>query len=157
MDVRVVRIFNTYGPRMRIDDGRVLPTFMAQALMGLPLTVFGDGSQTRSFCYVGDMVEGIYRVATFRLTSRDEPTIVNLGNPEEVSILQLAHEVIEVTGGRSGVIFQPLPVNDPVRRKPDISRVKQLLGWEPKITRHEGLEHSLSYFRAALSVKPLIG
>ncbi len=155
LDVRIVRIFNTYGPRMRIDDGRVLPTFMIQALMGLPLTVFGDGSQTRSFCYVGDMVEGIYRVATFNRTLSDALTVVNLGNPEEVTILELAHEIIEMTGGRSRVIFQPLPVDDPVRRKPDITRIKQLLGWEPKMTRREGLGLSLSYFRAALSVKSL--
>lgn len=145
LPVRIARIFNTYGPRMRVDDGRALPNFFAQALRGLPLTVYGDGTQTRSFCYASDLVEGIVC-----LVHSAETSPVNLGNPEEVSILHLAREVIDVTGSRSEIIFRPLPEDDPKVRRPDISRAQRLLGWTPKVTRREGLEQSLAYFRTAL-------
>src|SRR6266853_5972234 len=126
--------FNTYGPRMRLDDGRVVPNLMGQALRGEPLTVYGDGSQTRSFCYVSDLVDGIYRLL---LTDFHEP--VNLGNPHEVTILEFARETIALTGSRSTIEFKPLPQDDPKVRRPDISRARQLLGWEPHIDRHEGM------------------
>jgi dTDP-glucose 4,6-dehydratase len=146
-EVRIARIFNTYGPRMRLNDGRALPSFMAQALMGDPLTVYGDGSQTRSFCYVSDLIEGIYR-----LLHSDEREPVNLGNPEEVTILELAREVIEVTGSRSEIIFQPLPRDDPRVRRPDITRAKHRLGWEPRVSRLEGLKRTLAYFQSSLGL-----
>jgi len=142
---RIARIFNTYGPRMRLDDGRALPNFMGQALRGEPLTVYGDGSQTRSFCYIDDLVEGIVRLLN---TEFAEP--VNLGNPEEVTILEFAREILALTGGKSEIVFRPLPQDDPRVRRPDISRARQLLGWEPKIPRQEGLRRTLEYFRRIL-------
>ena len=143
LDTRIVRIFNTYGPRMKLDDGRALPTFMVQALKGESLTVYGDGSQTRSFCYIDDMVEGIWR-----LLYSDEHEPVNLGNPDEVSILDFAREIIELTGSRSKVIFAPLPTDDPHVRQPDISKARRVLGWEPKVGRREGILKTLPDFRA---------
>ena len=148
MDVRIIRIFNTYGPRMRLDDGRALPTFMVQALRNEPLTVFGDGSQSRSFCYVDDLVEGIYRLMLLTTPSQ---RIVNLGNPEEATILQVANEVLEVTGSSSQITFESLPQDDPKVRRPDIGRAKELLGWDPKVTRLDGLTRVVPYFRSALS------
>jgi dTDP-glucose 4,6-dehydratase len=142
VDTRIVRIFNTYGPRMRLRDGRVLPAFMSQALRGEPLTVFGDGSQTRSFCYVDDLVEGIWR-----MLRADEDQPVNLGNPREMTILQFAEAVLAATGARSEIEFKPLPVDDPKIRQPDITRARALLGWEPKIGLEEGLSRTLAYFR----------
>jgi len=142
VDTHICRIFNTYGERMRLDDGRVLPNFMGQALRGEPLTVYGDGSQTRSFCYVSDLVDGIYR-----LLSTDFHDPVNLGNPHEVTILDFARETIALTGSRSTIDFKPLPQDDPKVRKPDITRARQLLGWVPKIDRREGMVRTLEYFR----------
>ena len=142
VNTHIVRIFNTYGERMRLDDGRVLPNFMGQALRGEPLTVYGNGSQTRSFCYVSDLVEGIFRLL---FTEFHEP--VNLGNPSEVSILEFAREILSLSGSRSTLEFKPLPQDDPKVRKPDITRAKQLLGWEPKVDRHEGLKRTLAYFQ----------
>ena len=144
---RILRIFNTYGPRMRLNDGRALPTLMSQALRGDPLTVYGDGSQTRSFCYVSDLVEGIYRLL---LISDPAPLLLNLGNPEEVTLRQLAQEILEISGSRSQVVFQPLPEDDPKRRRPDVHRAQQILGWEPRVSRREGLQKTLAYFREAL-------
>ena len=148
IEVRIARIFNTYGPRMRPDDGRALPNFMAQALRGEPLTVYGDGLQTRSFCYVSDMVEGIYRLL---LSDENEP--VNLGNAEEITILQLAREVIEVTGSRSEIVFQRLPQDDPKVRRPDITKAEHVLGWEPSISRPEGLKRTLPHFQRILGIQ----
>jgi dTDP-glucose 4,6-dehydratase len=142
----IVRIFNTYGPRMRLNDGRVLPAFMGQALRGEDLTAFGDGSQTRSFCYVADLVDGIYRLL---ISDRHDP--VNIGNPAEMTILQFAKEVLSITGAKSKIVFKPLPVDDPKVRRPDISLAKSLLGWEPKTPLTEGLRKTLDYFR------PLVG
>jgi dTDP-glucose 4,6-dehydratase len=142
VDTGIVRIFNTYGPRMRLNDGRVLPAFMGQALRGEDLTAFGDGSQTRSFCYVSDLCEGIYRLL---MSDVHEP--VNIGNPTEMSILQFAEEILRVTGAKSKIVFKPLPVDDPEIRKPDISRARALLGWEPRVPLREGLEKTLAYFR----------
>ncbi len=148
--VRIARIFNTYGPRMRIDDGRALPTFMSQALRGDPLTVYGDGSQTRSFCYVDDLVEGLYRLLMSDLT---EP--VNVGNPDEVTIKEFAEEIIEVTGSTSGIVYEPLPEDDPQVRQPDITTAKEQLGWEPEVDRPEGLRRTLEYFREKVEVAPV--
>ena len=148
--VRFPRIFNTYGPRMRLNDGRALPNMMSQALREEPVTVYGDGSQTRSFCYVSDLVEGIYRLL---LNSAAGLLIVNLGNPEEVTLAQMAREILEVTGSRSEIVFQPLPEDDPRKRCPDITRAKQILGWQPQISRLEGLNKTLPYFREALGEK----
>jgi dTDP-glucose 4,6-dehydratase len=134
VDTRIVRIFNTYGPRMRLDDGRALPTFLSQVLHGKPLTVFGDGSQTRSFQYVDDLVEGVVRLLQSDIT---EP--VNIGNPDEVTILEFAQEVIDLMGSDSKIVFRPLPTDDPKIRQPDISRARMHLGWEPKVNRHDGL------------------
>jgi dTDP-glucose 4,6-dehydratase len=142
LDTRIIRIFNSYGARMRLDDGRVLPNFMGQALRGEPLTVYGDGSQTRSFCYVEDLVEGIVR-----LLQTDYHLPVNLGNPDEVTVLEFAREIIALTGSKSTIEFRPLPEDDPRVRRPDISRARQLLGWEPKISRTEGLRRTLAYFQ----------
>jgi dTDP-glucose 4,6-dehydratase len=142
INTHIVRIFNTYGERMRLDDGRVLPNFMGQALRGEPVTVYGNGSQTRSFCYVSDLVEGIKRLL---FTEFHEP--VNLGNPSEVSILEFAREILELSGSKSSLVFKPLPQDDPKVRKPDITRAKQLLGWDPKVDRHEGLKRTLAYFQ----------
>src|SRR3989339_283451 len=145
VDTRIVRIFNTYGPRMRIKDGRSLPNFMCQALSGEDMTVFGNGSQTRSFCYVSDLVEGISRLL---LSNEHEP--VNMGNPAEITILQLAQEMLALTGSKSKIVFKPLPVDDPKIRQPDISKAKKVLGWEPKVSREEGLRKTLIYFKNLL-------
>jgi dTDP-glucose 4,6-dehydratase len=146
INTHIVRIFNTYGERMRLDDGRVLPNFMGQALRGEPLTVYGDGSQTRSFCYVTDLVEGIYSLL---FTDFHDP--VNLGNPDEITILEFANEIRDLTGGRTEVIFKPLPQDDPKVRQPDITRARTLLGWEPKVGRREGLQRTLRYFQEQVS------
>lgn len=145
VDTRIIRIFNTYGPRMRLDDGRALPAFMSQALTGQDLTVFGDGSQTRSFCYVADLVEGIYR-----LLMSDYHMPVNIGNPAEISLLEFAEEIIKLTGTNQKIVFHPLPKDDPKQRKPDITKAKELLGWEPKVDRAEGLRITYEYFKQAL-------
>lgn len=145
VQTRIVRIFNTYGPRMQLDDGRALPNFCAQAIRGEPLTIYGDGSQTRSFCYVTDLVEGICRLLECDYT---EP--VNLGNPDEVTIGQLAEEVLELVGSKSKIQYFDLPQDDPTRRKPDISRAKEVLGWEPTVPRREGLKQAVEYFRGEL-------
>lgn len=142
VETRIVRIFNTYGPRMRLDDGRVLPAFVGQALRGEPLTLFGDGSQTRSFCYVDDLVEGIYR-----LLLSDTPEPVNIGNPAEITIKQFAEEILALTGSKSPLSYKPLPEDDPKVRQPDITRARTLLGWEPQIDRAEGLRRTLAYFQ----------
>jgi len=149
VNTHICRIFNTYGERMRLDDGRVLPNFMGQALRGEPLTVYGDGSQTRSFCYVSDLVEGIYRLL---FVDFHEP--VNLGNPNEVTIQEFAEEIIALTGSKGSVICKPLPQDDPKVRRPDITRARQLLGWEPKVDRHEGLRRTLEHFRHRLASPP---
>ncbi len=142
MDTRIVRIFNTYGSRMRVDDGRALPTFMVQALKGEDMTVFGDGSQTRSFCYVDDLVEGIYR-----LLYSDYVNPVNIGNPGEITILEFARKLIDTCKSKSKIVFSDLPEDDPKVRRPDIARAKRLLGWEPKIQLEEGLKLVLEYFK----------
>lgn len=151
VETRIVRIFNTYGPRMRLNDGRVLPAFIGQALRGEDLTVFGDGSQTRSFCYVNDLVEGI-----FRLLKSDYIQPVNIGNPSEISIAQFAEEIIELTGTEQKVIYKDLPVDDPKQRRPDITLATKLLGWEPKVSRQEGLKITYEYFKS-LSKEELFG
>lgn len=143
LDTKIVRIFNTYGPRMRLNDGRVLPAFIGQALRGEDLTIFGDGSQTRSFCYVDDLVEGI-----FRLLHSDYNQPVNIGNPDEISIKDFAEEIINLTGTNQKVIYKDLPVNDPKQRQPDITKAKSILGWEPKIDRAEGLKRTYAYFKS---------
>ncbi len=143
LETRIIRIFNTYGPRMRLNDGRVLPAFIGQALRGEDLTVFGDGSQTRSFCYVDDLVEGIYR-----LLHSDYAGPVNIGNPSEITIGQFAEEIIKLTGSDQKVIYQPLPTDDPKQRQPDITLAKELLGWEPKVDRKEGLQITYEYFKS---------
>jgi len=148
VDTRIVRIFNTYGPRMRIKDGRSLPNFMCQALSGEDITVFGNGSQTRSFCYVSDLVGGIYRLL---LSDEHEP--VNMGNPAEITILQLAKEMLALTGSKSKIVFKPLPEDDPKIRQPDISKAKRILGWEPRVSREEGLRKTLTYFKNLLQKK----
>lgn len=142
LETRIVRIFNTYGPRMRLNDGRVIPAFMGQALRGEDLTVFGDGMQTRSFCYVDDQVEGIYR-----LLFSDYVYPVNIGNPDEITILDFAKEIIKLTGTDQKIVFKELPVDDPLQRQPDITLAKDLLGWEPKIGREEGMKKTFDYFR----------
>ena len=142
IETRVVRIFNTYGPRMRLNDGRALPAFIGQALRGEDLTVFGDGSQTRSFCFVDDLMEGIYR-----LLMSDYAMPVNVGNPDEISLLDFAKEIIKLTGTTQKIIHNPLPVDDPKQRQPDITRAKKILGWEPKINRAEGLKITYDYFK----------
>ena len=142
LNTHIVRIFNTYGPRMRLDDGRVVPNLMGQALRGEALTVYGDGSQTRSFCYVSDLVEGIYRLLA---TEYHEP--VNLGNPNEVSILDFAKEILNLSASKSRIEFKPLPQDDPRVRRPDITRAKKILGWEPRIDRREGMRRTLEFFR----------
>jgi dTDP-glucose 4,6-dehydratase len=142
VNTHIVRIFNTYGPRMRLDDGRVVPNFMGQALRGEPITIYGDGSQTRSFCYVDDLVVGIVR-----LLRADFHEPVNLGNPNELSILSFAREILELSGSKSPLEYKPLPQDDPRVRRPDISRAQRLLGWEPKVDRRDGLRRTLEYFR----------
>ena len=142
LDTRILRIFNTYGPRMRLDDGRALPAFMGQALRGEPITVFGDGSQTRSFQYVDDLVEGIWR-----LLHSGEHDPVNIGNPDEVSILEFAQEVVALVGSDSEIVFEELPADDPKIRQPDITRAREILDWEPTVDRADGLQRTLDYFR----------
>jgi dTDP-glucose 4,6-dehydratase len=142
LETRIVRIFNTYGPRMRMDDGRALPTFFSQAMDGDDITVFGDGSQTRSFCYVSDLVEGIYRLL---LSDYTQP--VNIGNPVEITIKQAAEEVVNLTGSSSKIIYTALPKDDPKIRQPDITKAKDILGWEPKIDRKEGLAKTYEFFK----------
>ncbi len=142
LETRIVRIFNTYGPRMRLNDGRVLPAFIGQALRGEDLTIFGDGSQTRSFCYVDDLVEGIYR-----LLLSDYPYPVNIGNPSEITIRDFAEEIIKLTGTSQKVIYKPLPKDDPKQRQPDITKAREILGWEPRIDRAEGLRKTYEYFK----------
>jgi dTDP-glucose 4,6-dehydratase len=143
LDIRIVRIFNTYGPRMRLNDGRALPAFIGQALRGEDLTVFGDGSQTRSFCFVDDSVEGIYR-----LMMSDYELPMNIGNPEEISLLDFAKEILELTGNKVKIIFKPLPVDDPKQREPDITKAKQILGWQPRVSRREGVKITYDYFKS---------
>jgi dTDP-glucose 4,6-dehydratase len=143
VETRIVRIFNTYGPRMRLNDGRVLPAFIGQALRGEDLTVFGDGSQTRSFCYVDDLIEGIYR-----LLQSDYAEPVNIGNPDEITIADFAEEIIKLTGTDQKVIYKPLPVDDPMQRQPNIDRARAILNWEPKVSRAEGLKITYEYFKS---------
>ncbi len=143
VDIRIVRIFNTYGPRMRLNDGRVIPAFIGQALRGEDLTIFGDGSQTRSFCYVDDQVEGI-----FRLLHCNYVYPVNIGNPDEITIRDFAEEIIQLTGTNQKITYHPLPQNDPMQRQPDITRAKELLGWEPKVSRSDGMKLTYDYFRS---------
>jgi len=143
LETRIVRIFNTYGPRMRLNDGRVLPAFIGQALRGEDLTIFGDGSQTRSFCYVDDLVEGIYR-----LLMSDYHLPMNIGNPDEISLKEFAEEIIALTGTKQKIVYKPLPVDDPKQRQPDITRAKQILNWEPKVSRKEGLKLTYEYFKS---------
>ncbi|MGB3153599.1 MAG: UDP-glucuronic acid decarboxylase family protein [Chitinophagaceae bacterium] len=143
VDTRIVRIFNTYGPRMRLNDGRALPAFIGQALRGEDLTVFGDGSQTRSFCFVDDLIEGIYR-----LLLSDYPMPVNIGYPNEISLKEFAEEILALTGNKVKIIYKPLPVDDPKQRQPDITRARTILGWEPKVSRKEGLKITYDYFRS---------
>jgi len=146
LDTRIVRIFNTYGPRMRLFDGRAVPTFFRQALRGEDLTVFGDGSQTRSFCHISDLVRGIVL-----LLESDEHEPVNLGNPDETTILDIAREIIELSGAASKIVFEPLPTNDPKVRQPEIAKARRVLGWEPKVGRSEGLALTLPYFQKAVA------
>ena len=143
VETRIIRIFNTYGPRMRLNDGRALPAFIGQALRGEDLTVFGDGSQTRSFCFVDDLVEGIYR-----LLLSDYHMPVNIGNPDEISLKEFAEEILSLTGNKVKIIYKPLPVDDPRQRQPDITRAKKILGWEPKVKRKEGLKITYDYFKS---------
>jgi dTDP-glucose 4,6-dehydratase len=146
VDTRIVRIFNTYGPRMRLNDGRALPNFLYQALSGQPITVYGNGSQTRSFCYVSDLIEGIWR-----LMQSDEHLPVNVGNPHEITILEFAERIKTLTGSSVPIIFEPLPQDDPKQRRPDITKARKLLGWEPKVELQQGLEMTLAYFRDLLA------
>jgi len=148
VDTRIVRIFNTYGPRMRLNDGRVLPNFIHQALTGQPLTVYGDGQQTRSFCYVSDLIEGIYR-----LMMADEHEPVNLGNPQEITVLEFAERVRALTGADVPIVFQPLPVDDPKRRCPDITKARVLLKWEPQVSLDEGLRRTIAHFRQKMAAQ----
>ncbi len=149
LETRIVRIFNTYGPRMRLNDGRVLPAFLSQALRGEPLSIFGDGSQTRSFCYVDDLVEGIYR-----LLLSDYTLPVNVGNPSEITIREFAEEICNLTGVALKLEYQPLPKDDPQKRRPDITKAKEILGWEPQVNRADGLKRTLEYFKEKVPVAP---
>jgi dTDP-glucose 4,6-dehydratase len=142
VEARIARIFNTFGPRMRAKDGRAIPNFIMQALTGQPITVYGDGSQTRSFCYITDQVDGLYKLL---MSEEDEP--VNIGNPEEIPLIEIAKEIIELTNSQSKIIFENLPVNDPKVRQPDITKAKTKLGWEPKVNRREGLKITIQYFK----------
>ena len=142
LETRIVRIFNTFGPRMRLKDGRAIPNFIMQALTGQPITVYGDGSQTRSFCYITDQVDGL-----FKLLKSDEDEPVNIGNPEEIPLIDIAKEIIELTKSKSQIVFEDLPVNDPKVRQPDITKAKTILGWEPKVNRRLGLEKTIEYFK----------
>jgi dTDP-glucose 4,6-dehydratase len=148
VDTRIVRIFNTYGERMRLEDGRAIPAFMSQALRGEEVTVFGDGGQTRSVCYVTDLIDGIYR-----LMMSSEVMPVNIGNPDEVTMKQLAEEIVALTGSKSRIVYRPLPQDDPKVRQPDITRASTILGWGPKVKRSEGLERTMKYFRVKLGLK----
>jgi dTDP-glucose 4,6-dehydratase len=143
VDTKIVRIFNTYGPRMRLRDGRVVPAFIGQALTGEPLTIFGDGSQTRSFTFVSDLIDGIYRLA---LSDFHEP--VNIGNPREMTIKQFAEAILQITGSKSGIEYRPLPVDDPKVRQPDITRARKVLGWEPKVAFEQGIVTTIDFFRS---------
>jgi dTDP-glucose 4,6-dehydratase len=146
VDTRLVRIFNTYGPRLQANDGRVISNLMMQALRDEPLTIYGDGSQTRSFCYVSDLIDGVCRLAR-----SSEGLPVNIGNPDEFTILDCAQQILSITGSRGPIHFKALPADDPTRRRPDISRARAILGWEPRVSLHEGLERSLEYFRSCLA------
>ncbi len=146
VDTRIVRIFNTYGPRMRIDDGRVVPNFVGQALRGEPLTIYGDGSQTRSFCFVSDLIDGIYR-----LLLSQEPEPVNIGNPSEITIAEFAQKLIEITGSSGGVVHEPLPMDDPKQRQPNIEKARRTLGWEPKVALQQGMQQTVNWFRERLA------
>jgi dTDP-glucose 4,6-dehydratase len=148
VDTHIVRIFNTYGPRMRLNDGRALPNFVYQALRGQPITVYGDGKQTRSFCYVSDLIEGIYR-----LMNSDEHEPVNIGNPQEITILEFAERVRGLLGSDVPIVFKPLPQDDPKQRCPDISKAKRLLGWQPKVNLNEGLQLTLDFFRQQVAAE----
>jgi dTDP-glucose 4,6-dehydratase len=143
VETRIIRIFNTYGPRMRLNDGRALPAFIGQALRGEDLTVFGDGSQTRSFCYVDDLIEGIYR-----LLMSDYVNPVNIGNPDEITLKEFAEEIIRLTGTEQKIVYRPLPTDDPKQRKPDITKAKEILGWSPKVSRSEGVRITYDYFKS---------
>jgi dTDP-glucose 4,6-dehydratase len=145
MDTKIVRIFNTYGPRMRLRDGRVVPSFISQALRNEPLTVFGDGSQSRSFCYVSDLIEGIFRLA---MSEHHGP--VNIGNPAEMTVKQFAEKILEITGASSGIVYKDLPIDDPKVRRPDITRARTLLGWEPKVDFEKGIRKTVDYFRSSM-------
>ena len=145
LDTRIVRIFNTYGPRMRLNDGRALPAFIGQAIRGEDITVFGDGTQTRSFCFIDDMIEGIYR-----LLMSDYTMPVNIGNPDEITINEFAEEIIKLTGTKQKIVYHPLPTDDPKQRQPDITKAKKILGWEPKISRSEGLKITFEYFKKVI-------
>ncbi len=147
VDTKIVRIFNTYGPRMRLEDGRVVPAFIGQALQNRPLTVFGDGSQTRSFCYVSDLIDGIYR-----LSQGDYHEPVNIGNPREMTVLEFARQILEITGSQASIDFRPLPADDPKVRQPDISLARRVLGWEPKVPFEEGIVRTIDYFRDFLAI-----
>ena len=149
LDIRIARIFNTYGARMRVNDGRAIPAFMGQVLRNESLTVFGDGSQTRSFCYIDDMVKGIYKLLHSNYTKP-----MNLGNPEEISLIDFANEIIALGGNNNKIIYKPLPVNDPIKRKPDITKAMNILNWKPKVSRKKGLENTFNYFRS-LSLEEL--
>lgn len=147
IDVRIARIFNVYGERMRMEDGRAVPNFIVQALRQEPITVYGDGTQTRSFCYVSDLVEGVYRLATYPNIAGE---VINLGNPDEYSLLQMARYVKEIVGTSSEIVFKPLPQDDPKRRRPDITKARTLLGWEPQVSLKEGMQRTVAYFRKML-------
>jgi dTDP-glucose 4,6-dehydratase len=147
LDTKIVRIFNTYGPRMRLRDGRVVPAFISQALNDEPLTVFGDGSQTRSFCFVSDLIDGIYRLA---MSDYHEP--VNIGNPREMTIKHFAQQILAITGSKAEITYRPLPVDDPKVRQPDITRARKLLGWEPKVDFETGIIETIDYFKKRLSL-----
>jgi dTDP-glucose 4,6-dehydratase len=147
VDIKIARIFNTYGPRMRIKDGRAIPAFISQALQNQPITVFGEGHQTRSFCYVSDLVDGLYRLLT---SQQNMP--VNLGNPAEMTIEELAETIRRKTGSKSPIVFEPLPVDDPKVRQPDISLARKLLGWSPRVSLDEGLTTTIAYFRKKLGI-----
>lgn len=152
VETRIVRIFNTYGPRMRLNDGRVVPSFVGAALQGQPVTVFGDGSQTRSFCFCSDLIEGIYR-----LMMSDTELPVNIGNPREMSMLEFARVIIAATGSKSKIVYRPLPKDDPKLRQPDISRARQILGWEPKVSLEDGMEQTIAYFKNQVGKLPSKG
>jgi dTDP-glucose 4,6-dehydratase len=152
IETRIARIFNTFGERMRLNDGRVVPNFISQALRGEPLTVYGDGSQTRSFCYIEDLIEGIVR-----LLRSDYEGPVNLGNPQEMSVVQFAHLILSLTGSESKIVFRPLPVDDPRVRQPDISLARRLLGWEPKVSLKEGLRRTILFFARSLKADSMRG